>query len=290
MSFFNARSFRIAIVPFPSSKTGRHIGNYSSHITPLFASSHVACFGPRNFCRGKKTKSTFDFSDLPHGLDLRPLEPLQLERSIIEDAKSAEKASLELFEDVQDILEESELSPAESEELPNPVASMNSEEVEKKEKPVKRTRRAGSLPQGLIALDSDTLEAQESRDTPSPLAGDNKIKEKKASNDVGLLQGLLPLEPLEIEHEPPPYPTVIMQARSNMLKFENCVVVTRVGGFYELYFEHADEFGPLLGLKVAHKKTNAGPVSMVSSRVILSSSNIITVIRLGFLSINLTGI
>ncbi|OBT72253.1 hypothetical protein VF21_08197 [Pseudogymnoascus sp. 05NY08] len=47
-----------------------------------------------------------------------------------------------------------------------------------------------------------------------------------------------------------------------MGKFENCVLLTRVGGFYELYFEHAEEFGPLLNLKVAQKKTNAGPVSM----------------------------
>ncbi|GKT42185.1 protein MutS 1 [Colletotrichum spaethianum] len=48
-----------------------------------------------------------------------------------------------------------------------------------------------------------------------------------------------------------------------MQKFDNCVLLTRVGGFYELYFEHAEECGPLLNLKVAQKKTNAGPVSML---------------------------
>ncbi|KAF9770200.1 hypothetical protein IL306_012292 [Fusarium sp. DS 682] len=47
-----------------------------------------------------------------------------------------------------------------------------------------------------------------------------------------------------------------------MLKFDNCVLLTRVGGFYELYFEHAEEYGPLLNLKVASKKTNAGLVPM----------------------------
>ncbi len=61
-----------------------------------------------------------------------------------------------------------------------------------------------------------------------------------------------------------PYPTVVLQARRNMRKFANCVLLTRVGGFYELYFEHAQEFGPLLNLKVAAKRTNAGPVPMVS--------------------------
>ncbi|KAH7035044.1 muts domain V [Microdochium trichocladiopsis] len=60
----------------------------------------------------------------------------------------------------------------------------------------------------------------------------------------------------------PQYPTVVMQARRNMQKFDNCVLLTRVGGFYELYFGQADEYGPLLNLKVAQKKTSAGPVSM----------------------------
>ncbi|KAJ2986827.1 hypothetical protein NUW58_g4847 [Xylaria curta] len=47
-----------------------------------------------------------------------------------------------------------------------------------------------------------------------------------------------------------------------MQRFENCILLTRVGGFYELYFEQAEEYGPLLNLKVALKKTNAGPVPM----------------------------
>ncbi|KAK7756832.1 hypothetical protein SLS62_001277 [Diatrype stigma] len=61
----------------------------------------------------------------------------------------------------------------------------------------------------------------------------------------------------------PEYPTVVLQARRNMRKFDNCVLLTRVGGFYELYFEHAEEYGPLLNIKVAQRKTSAGPVPMV---------------------------
>ena len=30
----------------------------------------------------------------------------------------------------------------------------------------------------------------------------------------------------------------------------------------QLYFEHAEEYGPLLNLKVAQKRTTAGPVAM----------------------------
>lgn len=48
-----------------------------------------------------------------------------------------------------------------------------------------------------------------------------------------------------------------------MDKFDNCVLLTRVGGFYELYFEQAEEYAPLLNIKLASKKTSAGPVPMV---------------------------
>lgn len=82
-----------------------------------------------------------------------------------------------------------------------------------------------------------------------------------------LPQGFVaPSEPLPPEEDEPAYPTVVLQARRNMQKFDNCVLLTRVGGFYELYFEHADEYGPLLNLKVAQKKTSAGPVPMVLFR------------------------
>lgn len=81
-----------------------------------------------------------------------------------------------------------------------------------------------------------------------------------------LPQGLvMPSQPLPPEEEGPAYPTVVLQARRNMQKFDNCVLLTRVGGFYELYLDQAEEYGPLLNLKVAQKKTNAGPVPMVFS-------------------------
>jgi len=79
-----------------------------------------------------------------------------------------------------------------------------------------------------------------------------------------LPQGLIvSSEPLIEEPDEPAYPTVVLQARRNMQKFDNCVLLTRVGGFYELYFEHAEEYGPLLNIKVAQKKTSAGAVPMV---------------------------
>ncbi|KAI0397886.1 muts domain V [Xylariaceae sp. FL0594] len=99
--------------------------------------------------------------------------------------------------------------------------------------------------------------------TPTQIRG-KKTKSSLKLDD--LPQGLIRADPEPLSdiqgHDLPAYPTVVLQARQNMLKFENCVLLTRVGGFYELYFEHAEEYGPLLNLKVARKKTNAGPVPM----------------------------
>ncbi|KAJ4296020.1 MutS protein 1 [Collariella sp. IMI 366227] len=81
--------------------------------------------------------------------------------------------------------------------------------------------------------------------------------------DELLPQGVVaPSDPLPPEQDEPAYPTVVLQARRHMQKFDNCVLLTRVGGFYELYLDQADEYGPLLNIKVAQKKTTAGPVSM----------------------------
>ncbi|CCU76148.1 DNA mismatch repair protein mutS [Blumeria hordei DH14] len=86
--------------------------------------------------------------------------------------------------------------------------------------------------------------------------------ESSSTKADGVSKELIPLPPLTQKEEVLQYPTVILQVRKNMLKFENCVLLTRIGGFYELYFEQAEEVGPLLGVKVGQKKTNAGLVSM----------------------------
>ncbi|KAI9758665.1 MAG: Type I HSP40 co-chaperone [Chaenotheca gracillima] len=80
--------------------------------------------------------------------------------------------------------------------------------------------------------------------------------------------GDVPPAPPPVEEEEALYPPVVQQARNNMRRFAHCVLVTRVGGFYELYFEHAEKYGPLLGLKVASKRTSAGPVPMAGFPVL----------------------
>lgn len=52
-----------------------------------------------------------------------------------------------------------------------------------------------------------------------------------------LPQGVIGIDPLS-ELEPddaPQYPAVVQGAKNNMIKFSDCVVLTRVGNFYEVF-------------------------------------------------------
>ncbi|KAG9762293.1 muts domain V, partial [Aureobasidium melanogenum] len=82
-----------------------------------------------------------------------------------------------------------------------------------------------------------------------------------------LPQGLLtPASLPAVEGHPddqtPVYPRVIQQHLNHVSRFSDCVVLTRIGNFYELYGEQAEQYGPLLNLKVAQRKTALGPVAM----------------------------
>jgi hypothetical protein len=50
----------------------------------------------------------------------------------------------------------------------------------------------------------------------------------------GMIKAKSPPLP-DIDDEEPEYPPLLQQVRNNMLKFSHCVVVTRVGGFYEVF-------------------------------------------------------
>ena len=62
------------------------------------------------------------------------------------------------------------------------------------------------------------------------------LKRKATIRIEDLPQGPLPAKPADTisASDGPAYPTVIQQARNNMRKFAHCVVLTRVGSFYEV--------------------------------------------------------
>ena len=62
------------------------------------------------------------------------------------------------------------------------------------------------------------------------------------------------------------YPAVLQEVADNIQKYPGCVILTKVGGFYELYFDQARELGALLNLKVAERKYAGGRVPMVSGQ------------------------
>ena len=100
--------------------------------------------------------------------------------------------------------------------------------------------------------------------TPRQYLSRRGARTKATLNLTDLPQGPLPAIPLP-EHDQdstPAYPPVIQQHLNHVRQFSDCVVLTRVGNFYEMYAEQADQFGPPLNLKVAQRRTSMGPVSM----------------------------
>ena len=114
---------------------------------------------------------------------------------------------------------------------------------------------------------------------PSDLEGDNSksLKRRRGLRKTtialdDLPQGMISTadsteEPVQELAPTTSYPTVIQQALDNMHKFPNCVVLTRVGNFYELYFDQAHYWGKQLNIKVASrrigsKRTGASNVPM----------------------------
>jgi DNA mismatch repair ATPase MutS len=80
-----------------------------------------------------------------------------------------------------------------------------------------------------------------------------KTKSVLKKND--LPQGVLPALPPDPSDngQTKAIPTVIQQHLNNVHNFPDCVVLTRVGDFYELYDEQVDQYAPLLNLKKAKK-------------------------------------
>ena len=68
---------------------------------------------------------------------------------------------------------------------------------------------------------------------------------------------------VEAEDEAPAYPPVVQQAWNNMQKFEDCVVVTRVGNFYEVRWRDRDmrEDAECRGSFTSTTQTNMVPSS-----------------------------
>jgi hypothetical protein len=71
----------------------------------------------------------------------------------------------------------------------------------------------------------------------SPTATLSRGAKTKATKKLKeLYQGVIAADPLpELESDDvPQYPTVIQGAKNNMIRFSNCVLITRVGNFYEV--------------------------------------------------------
>ena len=88
-----------------------------------------------------------------------------------------------------------------------------------------------------------------------PWTASRGAKTKTVLKKNDLPQGVLPPLPPDPSDNGPnkAIPTVIQQHLNNVRNFPDCVVLTRVGDFYELYDEQVDQYAHLLNLKKAKK-------------------------------------
>ena len=96
---------------------------------------------------------------------------------------------------------------------------------------------------------------------PSSPRGVKTVSKRKVKE---LQQGAIQADPLpEIEDEStsqyPQYPPLLQGVRANMSKYPNSLLMTRVGNFYEFYFEHAEECSRLLNIKLASRSSPRHP-------------------------------
>jgi hypothetical protein len=100
---------------------------------------------------------------------------------------------------------------------------------------VKRTRHVASFK--LARSCFGTVAANSGR-VSTPLEWTRGAKTVSSVTIKARPQGLLTPKPeesiVELEDDGPAYPTVIQQALNNMRRFSHCLVLTRVGNFYEV--------------------------------------------------------
>ncbi|PHH79727.1 hypothetical protein CDD80_3970 [Ophiocordyceps camponoti-rufipedis] len=211
--------------------------------------------------RGKKTSTTVKLSELPEG----PIRDDSLQPEPVRRKKTSKRVKVS--------------------ELPEGCVGNDSSEPQPTRRKKTTRIKLSELPLGPVQDESQSLEPARGKKTSTVKLSELPESSKSPGNDESpslepargkktttFKLSELPQGPIHDESSPPettdngnlgpPYPTVMLQAWRNMRKFDNCVLLTRVGGFYELYFEHASEYAPLLNLKLTTKKTNAGPVPM----------------------------
>ena len=78
-----------------------------------------------------------------------------------------------------------------------------------------------------------------------------QIQRKRVS---ALPERVVPTSPTPTTTKTPEWPPLALCVLENLKAFPQCILLTRVGGFYESYFEQAPTIASLLGIKLASRK------------------------------------
>ncbi|KAK0531237.1 hypothetical protein OC842_003680 [Tilletia horrida] len=169
-----------------------------------------------------------------------------------------------------------EAAPA-TETDPDSPASLNNEATTSARSSVKRAKAKGrtrqaklfdELPAQLIGEDGKQLSPLAPWN-PEPQAPEVKKRteqkaEKKASDDQEEVDGETIDVPLlhELGADGQSWPPLAKEVLTNLARFPGCMLLTRVGGFYESYFSQAPELASLLSIKLASRTWGGRTVPM----------------------------
>lgn len=196
-------------------------------------STTVSRRGPKNGKSGKKT--SVKFAELPpHGVgpDGEPLPPLQ---SFVPETRGPRKNKAVLAQQAE--------QPQASDEEAFDEAEAVSDAKPKKTRKTRTTKAKTDSDD----IDPDKSSAPTFDDDPTPLAD-------PTSDDSPRAQQLGP--------GGKPWPALAKEVLNNMARFPGCILLTRVGGFYEAYFEQAPLLAGMLSIKLANRVWSGRPVPM----------------------------
>ncbi|KAK7058773.1 hypothetical protein VNI00_001397 [Paramarasmius palmivorus] len=100
-----------------------------------------------------------------------------------------------------------------------------------------------------------TIKGEATTDDPAPRKRRKATAKPKKDNAPDL-------EEVEDFDDGQPRSTLAKEITENLSKFPHCILLTRVGNFYESYFDQAKEVASLLNIKLASRRWGGGRVAM----------------------------
>ncbi|GAK64215.1 DNA mismatch repair protein [Moesziomyces antarcticus] len=124
------------------------------------------------------------------------------------------------------------------------------------DKPKRRTTAYSSIPDQALDSDGEPLPPLDAI-TPHPVRKRASKRKVKSATTIPV-----PDPNEEVAEEAVRWPPLAQSVRDDMARFPHTILLTRVGGFYESYFDQAPSLASMLGIKLANRRWGGQDVPM----------------------------